>query len=449
MSQTAPQLQRRVGLLQASAINMIDMVGIGPFLTMPFVMEQMQGNYLLPWLFGALVAFADSCVWAELGAAYPLAGGSYQFLKIAYKDYKIAGKLMPFLLVWQTLFISALVVASAAIGFSNYVQEFVTLAPWQGKLVSGGVVLLAVALLYRRIGVVVLGTIVWIIITGLGNPQHAVHLYQKIDNDGFFSSALWAAIGMASVKTIYSFLGYYNVCHLGGEIVNPQKNIPRSIFLSVACITVLYLLMNYSVGSVVPVAQASEKDLIIPKFFHLLGQDGAASVATVLILVIALASLFAVMLGYSRVLYAAAADGNFFRIFGKLHPTKNFPYISLLLIGVLAFCFSLLFKMKEVIQGILAMRILVQFVSQAVGLMLLRKKYGSKELPFRMWLYPLPLLIAIMVWLFIFYSTSVKFMIIAGVLIATGSVVFAVVQHLNRKSRILQGRNLSGIDSDA
>jgi amino acid transporter len=133
---------------------------------------------------------------------------------------------------------------------------------------------------------------------------------------------------------------------------------------------------------------------------------GAARVATALVLWIAFASLFAVLLGYSRVPYAAALDGNFFKMFGALHPTKNFPHISLLFIAALGLLFSLLLSLKEVISAILAMRILVQFIAQAVGVVILRKRNGTKELPFKMWLYPLPVFISIFFWLFVFFSTG-------------------------------------------
>ena len=125
-----------------------------------------------------------------------------------------------------------------------------------------------------------------------------------------------------------------------------------------------------------------------------------------MVLWIAFASLFAVMLGYSRVPYAAAVDGSFFKIFAKLHPVKMIPHVSLLFIAALGFVFSLLFKLSDIISAILAMRILIQFVAQAIGVVLLRKKNATGTLPFRMWLYPLPVVISIICWLFIFYSTG-------------------------------------------
>ena len=112
------------------------------------------------------------------------------------------------------------------------------------------------------------------------------------------------------------------------------------------------------------------------------------------------------MLGYSRVPYAAAADGNFFPFFAKLHPRKDFPYISLLFVAGLGLMFSLLLRLENAINAILAMRILVQFVAQSIGVVILRRRNGTAHLPFKMWLYPLPVILSVSIWLFIWYSTG-------------------------------------------
>ncbi len=410
-----PLTNRKINLLQATSINMIDMVGIGPFVVMPFVVAQFNnGLFIWAWIFGAFTAFMDAMIWSELGAKYPLAGGTYNFHRIAFGER--GGKLMSFLFVWQTSIQAPLVVASASIGFAQYLTYIVPLDIWQQKIVSGGLVMLVFILLYRKIetigkisvvmGTIVVLTIIWIIISGLLNQQHPVKLIPT-GKESFFTYAFWAAVGQASVKTVYAYLGYYNVCHLGGEIKNPGKNIPRSIFISVFGIATLYLLMNISVMGVMPweLVKADDKYLV-SSFMQQLYGTKAGVLVTVLILCIAFSSLFAVVLGYSRVPYAAAVDGNFFKPFAKLHPTKNFPYISLIVLCTLGFIFSLLFKLAEVISSILAMRIVIQFIGQAVGVVMLRKRFGEKDLPFNMMLFPLPVILSIVIWAFLFVSTG-------------------------------------------
>ena len=409
------QTNRKINLLQATSINMIDMVGIGPFVVMPFVVAQFDnGLFIWAWIFGAFTAFMDAMVWSELGAKYPLAGGTYNFHRIAFGEK--GGKLMSFLFVWQTSIQAPLVVASAAIGFAQYLTYIVPLDFWQLKIVSGGLVILVFLLLYRKIetigkisvvmGSIVVLTIIWIIISGLTNQQQGIKLIPP-GNESFFTLAFWAAIGQASVKTVYAYLGYYNVCHLGGEIKNPGKNIPRSIFISILGISTLYLLMNISVMGVMPWQSVNEGDrYLVSSFMEQLYGHQAGIIVTVLILCIAFSSLFAVVLGYSRVPYAAAVDGNFFKPFAKLHPTKNFPYISLIVLCALGFVFSLFMRLGDVISSILAMRIIVQFIGQGVGVTLLRKRFGAEGLPFKMWFFPIPVILSVAIWIFLFISTG-------------------------------------------
>lgn len=435
-------LQRRLGLTQATAINMIDMVGIGPFITLPMVIGMMNGPYFLyAWLAGALLSFTDAMVWSELGAAFPKAGGSYNFLKEAYGEHK-TGKLMSFLFVWQTMIQAPLVIASAAIGFAAYLSYLVPLNAISSKLASGGVVILIIVLLYRKIETIgkisiflwggVILTILWIIGGGIAHG----HFLEPVKhmNDGLtMNYGFVAAIGFASVKTVYSYLGYYNVCHLGSEIKDPAKNIPRSMFLSIAGISVLYLAMNISVTSVIPWHEAKDSEFVISLFMKQLAGDTAAVIVTCLILWVAFASVFSATLGYSRIPYAAASDGAFFKAFAKLHPTKQFPYVSLLVLGSLAFVFSLLFRLSDVISAILAMRILVQFIGQAVGLLLLRRSRAATHFPYKMPLFPLPAYLAILLWAGILCSTGLKMIATGLVVIIAGIIVYLVKAKRNNE----------------
>ncbi len=431
------KLIRGLSLQQAVAINMIDMVGIGPFITIPFIIGAMNGpQCIIAWMLGALLSFCDGCVWAELGAKWPQAGGSYAFLQNLYG--KKHGRLFSFLYIWQTSIQAPLVIASGAIGFASYLQYLIPLTTWQQKCVSGALVLLLIFLLYRKIsaigkisifmGIIVCGTILWLIISGFSHFD--AKLAFTYSQDAFTLTPLFfVGLGAASQKTIYSFLGYYNVCHLGGEIKEPEKNIPRSIFISIFGITILYLLMQIAILGVIPWQEAKGSEFIVSTFFEKIYGTTIAKVATGLILFIAISSLFAVMLGYSRVPYAAAADGNYFKIFSKLHPTKNFPHTSLLILGGVAFFFSLLFKMKEIISAIIIMRILIQFVSQSVGIILLHHQKKEEKFPWRMPLYPIPAFIGIAVWLFIFYTSELQYKLFAfGIILSGIALYFLFIQ---------------------
>lgn len=429
-------LQRRLSLLQATAINMIDMVGIGPFVTLPLVMHYFNSpHYIWAWVLGAVIAGLDGCIWSELGAAFPRAGGTYNFHKEAYGPKW--GRLMSFLFVWQTSIQAPLVVASGALGFVKYIQYFHPFGFYEQKAIAAGVIFLIGVLLWRRIDSIgrlsvtlwvgVLGTLAWLILGGILHPNNQPLPLPQNTKIDYLHLGFVAALGAASVKTIYSFLGYYNVCHLGGDIRNPARNIPRSIFLSIIGITVLYLGLNWAVARAVPWETAQHYGFIASIAAERMWGPLAGKVATGLVLWIAFASLFAVVLGYSRVPYAAAADGAFFKPFAKLHPKKDFPYVSLLFILGLALLFTFYLSLSETISYILAMRILVQFIAQAVGVVLLRRRKGRAALPWRMPLYPLPVLLSIGIWLFVLVSTGQKALWGTGIA-ALGVLVFGLTE---------------------
>jgi len=412
---TAPTLERGLGLKEAVALNMIEIVGIGPFVVSSLVIRAMGGpQALIAWIAGALLAVLDGFVWSELGAAMPKAGGTYVFLREAYGAERW-GRLMSFLFVWQTFVQAPLSIASASIGFASYAGYLRPLTGLQARMLSGGLVIVLVILLYRRITTIgkisvllwvgVVGTMLWLIWGGV------THFNAKIAFDfpagAFNLSWVWfAGLGSAMVKTVYSYWGYYNICHLGGEIKEPEKNIPRGIFISIVGITVLYLAMQTSILGVVPWREAQNSPFIFSTFVEKLYGLGAARVATWMVLWIALASVFSVLLGYSRVPYSAALDGNFFPVFARLHPTKHFPHISLLVLGGLAFLFSVTLKLETAIAGILSMRLLVQFIGQAVGVMVLRRRWGPERLPFKMLLYPVPAVLTMVGWSWLFWQTG-------------------------------------------
>ncbi|HVZ39166.1 MAG TPA: APC family permease [Candidatus Kapabacteria bacterium] len=445
-------LERRLGLVQATALNMIDMVGIGPFVTMSMVVEAMKGpQAIAAWIVGMLLAFTDASVWSELGAAMPRAGGSYVFLREAYGPGKW-GRMMSFLFIWQTMIQAPLVVASGAIGFSEYFSYlWIRVAgsplPDEGRhMIAAGLVVALLAVLYRGIGtlgkisvglgICVIATILWIIWGGFTHFNAGL-AFGYPEGGWDLSTSFFAGLGAGCLKTVYSYLGYYNVCHLGAEVRKPEKLIPRSMFISVAGIAVLYIAMNLSVYGVVPwqtlsQMSASNANYPVSIFMEMVYGPAAATVVTILILLVAVSSLFAVVLGYSRIPYAAALDGNFFRIFARVHPTKHFPTVSLVMICAIAFVFSFFGRLTVVIKAILAMRIVVQFIGQAVGIIVLRTRNPAVHLPFRMWLYPVPAVLAIVAWAALYYATG-EFMYYALIAIGVGLVVFLIRTRLKRE----------------
>lgn len=467
-----PHLIRGLSLFGATTLNMIDMIGVGPFITIPLIVSAVGGpQAMLGWIFGALFSICDGLVWAELGAAMPHSGGSYGYLAQIYGPRKL-GRMVSFLFIWQLSFSAPLSIASGCVGLSQY-AAFV----WPGlertwftrnlrlplpllgtlearilatpaTLVAIGVCVLAVVLLYRRItGIArlskvlwagVLGTIAWIIFTGLTHfnaarafsfPPGAFHL-----DHNFFTG-----LGAAMLVAAYDYWGYYNVCFLGGEIKHPEKNIPRALLLSIMLVSLIYIVMNISILGVVPwqeMVESAKSDThfyIISTFMLRVYGHWAAYFAAALIMWTAFASVFSLILGYSRVPFAAAEDGNYFNAFARLHPKHRFPYVSLLALGIVASLFCFL-RLADIIVALVVIRILLQFLLQTIGVIILRMRRPDLRRPFRMWFYPLPALLASGGFIFVLVSRPnfMKEIRYAAVIVLVGLAIYLVRAWRNR-----------------
>jgi amino acid transporter len=461
-------LVRGIGLGSATALNMIDMIGVGPFITIPLIVTAMGGpQAMLGWILGAVLAVCDGLVWAELGAAMPGSGGSYRYLKEIYGPQKL-GRLISFLFIWQLSFSAPLSIASGSVGLSQYAAFFwpglehvwatqtwslhlplagtlqVSWVAMPATLVAIGVCLFTAFLLYRRITVIgrlskvlwvgVMGTIGWIIFVGLTH-FNARQAFDFPPGAFTLSRDFFHGLGGAMLIAAYDYWGYYNVCFLGDEIKEPGKNIPRALLLSIVAVACLYVVMNISILGVVPWRElvqsgASNSKLYVVSTFmqRAYGSaSGAGAVVSVLIIWTAFASVFSLMLGYSRVPYAAAADGNYFRAFAKVHPVHKFPYVSLLaLAGVAAlFCFL---RLADLIAALVVIRILLQFLVQSIGVIVLRIRRPDMPRPFRMWLYPVPALVAAGSFIFILISRKdfLREIRYAGVILVVGLMIYCV-----------------------
>lgn len=410
-------LVRGLGLLQSVALNMSNMIGIGPFITIPLIIGAMGGpQCMLGWLLGAVLAMCDGLVWSELSAAMPGSGGTYIYLKHAFRGTRLGG-ILPFLFIWQFILSGPLEIASGYIGFTQYVGYLWRgMGPWEARAVSASVGAVAIAMLYRRINTVgrltvvlwggVLITVLCVIVSGLFHFQ--TNLVFDFPPGAFrFSLGFAAGLGSSMLIAMYDYMGYYGICYVAGEVRNPSRAIPRSIVWSVLAVAGIYLIMNACIIAVVPWREAMTSKFIASDFMERLYGPRAASLLTLLILWTAFASVFALLLGYSRIPYAAAIEGDFFRVFSRLHPAGYFPDVSLLAMGGLAIAFSF-FALDEVISALLTSRILIQFMAQILALHSLHRRKDI-ILPFRMWLYPVPSAIAFLGWTYIFLTSGWRY----------------------------------------
>jgi amino acid transporter len=428
-------LRRDLGLLQAASLAITDMIGIGPFITIPLFFATMGGpQSMIGWLLGAFLAFCDGLVWCELGAAMPKAGGSYYYLREAYGPAGM-GRWFSFLIVWQIIFSAPLSVASGSIGFANYCHFLVPrLSPLGVRILASVIPLVLTGLLYRgirtlgKLSVVLLAGVLvgcfWIIAAGLPH-LNAANLTDFPPGAFKLNLLFWSGLGHATLYALYDYFGYYNVCYLGEEIRRPERVIPQAILISIASVAALYILMSSSILSVIPWRQARESTFIASEYIEKLQGSGAAQMMTLLMLWIAFSSIFSLLLGYSRIPYAAALDGNFFKVFQRLHPRGDFPHVSLVTLGAIASIFSL-GRLPDVIGSLVVTRVLIQYIPQAVGLFVLRFRAPELKRPFRMWLYPVPGVISILGWLYVLVTASQKALIFALAVLVIGSLIYFV-----------------------
>ena len=427
-------LVRSLGQLQAIALNMSNMVGVGPFITIPLIIASMGGpQCMLGWVLGAVLALCDGLVWSELSAAMPSTGGTYVYLREAFRGTALGG-VLPFLFIWQFILSAPLEIASGYIGFAQYAGYF-----WPGmtstgaRLISTAIGIVVIALLYRRISSIgkltvilwlgMLITVLTVIVSGLLHFDAKV-VFDFPPNAFTFNLGFVSGLGSAMLIAMYDFSGYFDVCYVAGEIERPEKVIPRAIIWSVLAVATMYALTNLSLMAVIPWREAMKSTFIVTDFMKRLYGPGAAAVVTVLVMWTAVASVFALLLGYSRIAWAAAHEGDFFAVFAKLHPTGRFPHVAIIVIGVLSILGSF-FSLGDVISALLTSRILIQFVGQIAALHRLRQRRDF-VLPFRMWLYPVPSVIAVAGWLYIFATSGWGFAGIGVLVVAAGIAAYAI-----------------------
>src|SRR5262245_61209059 len=455
-------LRRHFGLLQATALNVTMVVGAGVFVTIPLMLKELPGPYaLLGWVAAGALILVDGLIWSELGAALPASGGSHQFLLESYGRGSW-GRPLAFLFLWQFLLSGPLELGSGiaamaefSTGLSDEFKEFneawtlrwhlweaqnlqLILSP--ARLMSFGCGLVVIYLLFRNINDLgkltitvwlgVVAAILWILIAGLIHSSPSVAFDFSGDAAQPPANLAWA-LGPCMILAMYSYLGYYNVCYVCDEVRDPGRTFPRAILLSALIVVVLFCGLHIAMLGTVPwqYVQAQGDDYsLAADFMSRVHGSWAATAITVLLIWCCFGSFFAGLLGYSRIPYGAARAGHFFRAFDKVHPVHRIPHASLLFVGGMALVWNF-FDLQNIINALVVTRILEQFVAQAIGVMLLRRLRPDLPRPFRIWLYPLPCLLALAGWLYLYASAPILYVALGAVTLLVGVVVFLFWSH--------------------
>jgi amino acid transporter len=439
VSPSQPSFERKIGPLQATEINMTQMCGIGPFVTIPAMVATIGGpEAMLGWIIGAIVALADGLIWAELGAAMPGAGGTYIYLREAFQ-YR-TGRLMPFLFVWSAVLFIPLIMSTGIIGLVQYLGYLipgVTDASGNtalGKIIGIGIILVIIVALFRKIGQIGnLTTVLFVIMltavlsTIVAAFTHFNSAQAFAFTPGAFGShgTFWAGLGAGLIIAIYDYLGYNTTAYLGGEMRDPGRTIPRSIVFSILGIMSLYFLLQIGVLGSVPLDELKGATSVASTVLEQAWGSGTARAITVLIVVAAIGSVFAGLLGGSRVPFEAARDKVFLPVFGKLHPKLNLPTAGVLTMGAITIIGSL-FTLTTIINAAVATLVIIQSLAQVAAIVVLRHRQPNLPRPYRQWLYPLPTIVALIGWVYIYISASWLSIGLSLCWIAIGSIAFLV-----------------------
>lgn len=426
-------MQKGIDLRGAISANVLNMVGIGPFLTIPLALAAMGGpQAMLGWVLGGFIALCDGLVWAELGSQMPQSGGPYYYLREAFGPLRF-GSLASFLFLWQTMLIGPLSIASGAVGFAQYARYLApSLHGWQLPVLAAAVCLANMVLLLRRISsinalsiviaTIVIATTAWIVVSGLLH-FHASMAFDFPPGAFHLSRQFSVGLGAATLIAVYDYGGYNNVCLIGEEVRKPHKTIPYSILISIVLVAVLYLTMNISILGVIPWREAMHSEAIVALFIQRIYGTLGAKISTLLILIATFGSVFAVLLGFSRVPYAAAVDGHFFSIFARLHPKGKYPIAAILVLGILS-ALACVFSLGDLVNLLIVVQIMLQFIAQCVAVIVLRKRALGGPATFRMPFFPVPALIALAGWIYIVATSGLRYIEIGLALMLLGVFAF-------------------------
>jgi amino acid transporter len=436
----APHFTRALGLRSAIAVNMTQMCGIGPFITIPQIVAAMGGpQAIIGWVLGAGLAMADGLVWAELGAAMPGAGGTYLYLREAFQ-YR-TGRLMPFLFIWSVMVFIPLTMSTGVVGIVDYLRYYIpNLSSAAGHAISLAITALVVFTLYRNITAIEKLTnmlfVIMLITVGTMIVASFTHFQARLaftfpSGTFHFGGPFWSGLGAGLLIATYDYLGYNTTAYMAAELRDPGRVLPGSIVYAILGIMLIYLCLNVGVLGVLPWQDVAQSTSIGSAVMETTWGKPAAHVFTALVIVTAFASIMTGLLGGSRVPYNAAKDKLFFPIFGRLHPRLNFPHVALLAMGM-ATAIGTFVSLNDLINMLMAVMVLIQGIVQIAALTVLRRRQPNLRRPYRMWLYPLPSLVALAGWLFIYAKSGDWTILISLAWLALGVVAFLIWAYYER-----------------
>ncbi|KAJ8603315.1 hypothetical protein CTAYLR_009034 [Chrysophaeum taylorii] len=412
---------RKLGLREALGLNFLNMFGTGPLITLPLLLRATRPHgphALIGYACAGFVATCDSLVWAELGARFPISGGSQTYLK------ETLGPLAAFVFVWQFILAGPLEVASGFAAMANYVSYVVHLERVETGVLACIACALAALLAHRELArttlvasAISLLAIAFILVSGFANFRHFESANGWTGRGSSFSTdrlfaptGLLFSLGRTMRIGIYDYTGYFDVNFVGDQLENPRRTIPVACIGSCVATGIVYFLVYVAIVGVLPwdgddgfVKRCSDRDqCYVAALFaeRIVGQNFARAFALVVSLTI-FGSCFALLVGYATVPYAASRDSLFFSWFSANATTDR----SLCVVGTIA-CALCFVDLDVLVEAVATTRLVAQFAAQAFGLWLLKSRPETRpSSSFNLPLHPIPQLVVILAFAFVFATS--------------------------------------------
>jgi APA family basic amino acid/polyamine antiporter len=382
-------LPRRIGFWGGSAIMVGIIIGSGIFQTPPPIAKELgsPAAILLLWVVGGVLSLFGAFVYAELATMFPRSGGMYVYLNEGL------GARVAFTFGWTyTLLIKPFAAAAVGLTFATHFDSLLGVS-WSPHMVACAMVVLltalnAVTLRGSSATAIVLTSLkvlalVGIVALGAGLMKGSAANFASVP-----SKPIWMAFAPVMYGILWTYDGWADVSAISGEVVEPQRQLPRILLAGTAATIALYVAVNAVYFSMVPIVEMRDLDTLAPVVMdRLLGKPGAV-VVTAIIVISTLGATHGAILTGARVTFAQARDGLLFRFLGRINPRSETPAVSLWVQAATA-CAAILYlrRFKDLSEGYgFMMWIFHALIASAV--MVLRVKRPDLERPYKCWGYP-------------------------------------------------------------
>ena len=435
------QLKRRLNLFDATLLVIGNVVGAGIFTTSGFLAGELPQPlfFIAIWVIGGLLTLCGALTYAEMAGMFPRSGGDYQFLKEAY------GPGAGFLLGWVSFWvITPGSIAALSIALVSYVKGFILLShPLSEKLLAVAIISFLSFINYR--GVRLSGTvqdiftlgnlfIVFAIVLGglaLGNGN-----WQNFTFASSASLPFSKLFGPAMIAVIFTYSGWFASAYIGGEVKNPERNLPFSLLLGTIIITLLYTIINLVYLYALPVSLLKDAVNVAQLAAETLFNPRVAQAVSISIILAISGSINATILGGTRICYAMAEDNIFWSPLKRLHPKYGTPYFSILSQMILACILVLLGTFGQLLSCVVFV-MLLSSIATGIAHFILRLRKPELPRPYHTWGYPVVpfLFICIYAWIAIHIACSKPLTSIAGLIITISGLPFFCIWSKMEKFR--------------